>query len=443
MVERIAGTIALILLAASCSPSEYEQVSGYPPIFPDYVCVTVPEGIANLNFDMADGSRCKVDSKRSGDTLWFEVSAWNRGDRKGRRYDAFPVFISHDPVDPYIAYRLIEPGYESWNLMGIYARELSSYREHPVLTNKVNGGGCINCHTFSGGDPGRMLFHARGKGGGTVIVGDSAARLVNLAQTGPHRQGTYPAWHPSGRYVAFSSNTTLQCFSIDDSQPVEVYDTSSDIILMDLQTDSVTIHPALDTPGALETFPAWNPDGSRLYYCAADTVGALPRNRADLHYRLMSIDFEDGRFTGEPREVFRCDSLSVSFPRIYGNTLMFTASAYATFPIWHREADLWTLDLETGAASPAEELNSPDTESYHSWSSNGKWVIFSSRRIDGRYTRLFIAHVREDGTFSKPFLLPQRKASHNTQRLKSYNIPEFIKGDPGDLRKEVGKLFGK
>ena len=99
------------------------------------------------------------------------------------------------------------------------------------------------------------------------------------------------------------------------------------------------------------------------------------------------------------------------------------------------------MNLETGDMRSAEELNSPDTESYHSWSSNGRWVLFSSRRIDGRYTRLYIAHFDGEGHFSKPFLLPQKSPEYNQLRLQSYNVPEFIKGKVDSKQSEIKKLF--
>ena len=68
-------------------------------------------------------------------------------------------------------------------------------------------------------------------------------------------------------------------------------------------------------------------------------------------------------------------------------------------------------------------------DSYHSWSSNGRWVIFGSRRLDGRYTRLYMAYLDKEGTPCKPFLLPQEDPRSNMWRLKSYNIPEFIDGE--------------
>ena len=442
MKQRYLFSLA-ILLAASCTRVTFYDDAFYPMIIPDYIGVTVPEGMAELTFEMADGRPFKVEKTRVADTLFYRVSAWDKQTGKGFRYAPFPVYVSRDEIDPYIAYRLIEPSYEGWKEMGLYSRELSSYKEKAIVTNKANNGGCLNCHTFPGGDPSRLVFHARGAGGGTVFANDGEVKLINLTTVGPHKQGVYPAWHPSGRYIAFSSNSTQQSFPIYGNQQVEVYDHWSDLILMDLQTDSVyTWEPVCNT-ARMETFPTWAPDGNTLYFCVADSVANVVQERGSIHYELAAIDFKDGQFCGEPRTVWKSDSLSVSFPRVNGKWLLFTGAGYATFPIWHKEADLYLMDLENGTVEPAMALNSDNAESYHSWSSNGRWVLFSSRRLDGRYTRLYIAHFDGEGHFDKPFLLPQKSYSHNQLRLKSYNYPEFVKGDPGSYQKAVSKLFAK
>ena len=87
-----------------------------------------------------------------------------------------------------------------------------------------------------------------------------------------------------------------------------------------------------------------------------------------------------------------------------------------------------SLTPATSVARPLDEINSPDTESYHSWSSNGRWIIFSSRRHDGVFTRPFIAHIDADGRGSKPFELPCHDPDRHLQMLKSYNVPEFMRG---------------
>ena len=143
----------------------------------------------------------------------------------------------------------------------------------------------------------------------------------------------------------------------------------------------------------------------------------------------MGFDPATGEVGNEITTVWDGDGASLLFPRASydGRYLMVTRSAYGTFPIWHKDADLWLIDLATGERRSIDELNSDNTESYHSWSSSSRWVVFSSRRIDGLHTRPFIAHVDDEGRFSKPFLMP-----HNDPRtwydglMQSYNIPEFI-----------------
>ena len=68
------------------------------------------------------------------------------------------------------------------------------------------------------------------------------------------------------------------------------------------------------------------------------------------------------------------------------NTLLWTMFDYGCFPIWHKEADLYSINLD-GFKTERLDLNSDYSDSYHSWSSNGKWLIFSSKRGDGLTAR--------------------------------------------------------
>ncbi len=95
------------------------------------------------------------------------------------------------------------------------------------------------------------------------------------------------------------------------------------------------------------------------------------------------------------------------------------------------------LDLTTKELSPLTLANSPDVESYHSWSSNGRWAVFSSRRDDGLYTRLYITHIDENGEASKAFMLPQKDPGYYHSLMKSYNVPEFVKGEVKDRMREL------
>ena len=194
-----------------------------------------------------------------------------------------------------------------------------------------------------------------------------------------------------------------------------------------------------------EVFPAWAPDGRTLYYCSAhyerkdygkSPSGELIKRFKELKYNIYKKSFDPETMQFGPRElVFAADTLgkSATLPRISpnGRWLVFTMAEFGYFHIWHHDADLWMMDLQTGIAQPLTALNSPDTESYHSWSSNGRWLVVSSRRDDGTFTRPFFAHVDNDGHWTKPFELPQHDPDYHRQFLRSYNIPEFMLGPVG------------
>ena len=105
---------------------------------------------------------------------------------------------------------------------------------------------------------------------------------------------------------------------------------------------------------------------------------------------------------------------------------MYTQLDYGYFSVWHSEADLVLLDLKTGESRAMNEVNSPRSESLHNWSRNSRWFLFTSRRDDGLYTRLYFSSIDEYGRATKPFMLPQRNPKDYYRRLLySYNTPDF------------------
>ncbi len=469
-------TVVVAALLLSCGRGADEAaraVDALPPIYPDYAGVTVPCNIAPLNFKIRGAERIRAEFVAGGearfvaegrkgaieippkkwralladaDVAEVRVSAWSAAEPEGVRYAPFRIIVSPEPIDERIAYRLIEPGYEGWLQMGIYQRDLTNFDEDVLVDNSVNSTGCVNCHSFRDYSPDEMLFHARGKSGGTVFVRDGRMEKVDLASTPPLRQGVYPMWNPRGRYVAFSTNDTAQSFFGGHGQPIEVYDQSSDLMIYDTETGRMLTDERFFSDARWETFPAWSPDGATLYFCSAEPR-SMPLDRGSVRYDLLRAEFDFA--TGALGE--RVDTLydsrtaggSVSFPRVSpdGRYLMYTRADYGTFPVWHAEADLAVMDLRDGSEVDASALNSDEAESCHAWSSSGRWVVFASRREDGRYTRLYLASVSPDGEFGKPFLLPQRNPDQNAWRLKSYNVPEFVRGEVRLPRGELKALF--
>jgi len=119
---------------------------------------------------------------------------------------------------------------------------------------------------------------------------------------------------------------------------------------------------------------------------------------------------------------------------------MFCTSDNGYFTIHHSASDLWLLDLKSGL-SHKMEINSPESDSYHCFSSSGHWFVFSSKRIDGLFTRPYFSYLDENGKASKPFVMPQENPEFYTTFLKNYNIPELITGavtvSPQEIRDKV------
>lgn len=70
--------------------------------------------------------------------------------------------IAEEPVDPYLFFRLLDPGYESWKKISIKQRCVKNFKESSLIENTIADDNCVNCHTFSGGSNRQFLFHMRG-----------------------------------------------------------------------------------------------------------------------------------------------------------------------------------------------------------------------------------------------------------------------------------------
>lgn len=454
MMNKVLTFALAALTLAACAPSNLPSCGQTAPISPDYVGVTVPCNIAPLHFTVLEASSVKVVYKAGGKTVkgdgCLSKGAWKRlvraasgGDidvtvtakTKGvwKAYEPFVVHVSSDEIDPYIAYRLIEPGYEKWNEMGIYQRCLESYHESAIITNRLTNVSCVNCHSFASRNPSQMLFHSRVECGGTYFFNNGKVEKLNTKTPETISALVYPQWHPSGRYVAFSTNLTKQNFHTVDPNRIEVFDSASDVVVYDVEKYEIVSSPLLKAGSSFETFPTFSPDGRKLYFCTADSL-AVPAEYDKVKYNVCVIDFDpDTRSFGSVVDTLynaREGGLSASFPRVSpdGRFLLYTLSGYGNFSIWHKDADLAMASLSDGSAVDVKALNSADVESYHAWSGSGRWVVFSSRRDDKLYTRLYIAHIDENGVASKPFVVPQKSPWHDADLLKSYNIPEFIEG---------------
>jgi Tol biopolymer transport system component len=221
-------------------------------------------------------------------------------------------------------------------------------------------------------------------------------------------------------------------------------DKNSDLGLYRTDTGEVFTVPQISRPDRLETFPSWSPDGRYLYFCSAprwtDQKNA-PLQHDKVRYDLERIAYDpaSGQW-GQVELVVAAAQLgkSISLPQIStdGRFLMFCGHDYGSFPIFQPSSDLYLLDLSQidspkARVLPAtprrlDEIDSDRSDSYHSWSSNGRWVIFTSKRDDGMFARLYIAHLEAGGRFGKPFVMPQKDPDYYGRCLMTYNRPELV-----------------
>jgi hypothetical protein len=435
------------------------NIDHYPDIFPDYTNVTIPYNIAPLNFRVnEEGEKILVSlnskNQRSefefkgnkvifpekkwaallksncNDSLEISVKVIQNGNLK--KFRPFKIYISGDPVDGYLVYRLLMPGFQNWNQMGIYQRSLSTFKTETIIDSRILPGTCMNCHSFAMNDPQNMVFHLRESYGGTILVRGDKVEKLNTKAGKMFGNAAFPYWHPSKRYIAFSVNKVNQIFHAIGPSRASAIDMKSDIFVYDIEKNEMLTSPLISAEENFETFPCFSPDGLKLYYCGARAV-KLPEKFDMIKYSLCSVSFNPstGKFGDKTDTLISGPSIhkSISIPRISPDNrfLMFTMANYGCFPSYNPEADLYLLDLGTGHYESLDILNSNNTESWHSWSSDGHWIVFSSRRGDGLYSKPYLAYIDKSGKARKPFLLPQKDPNFYDTVLFSFNVPELVK----------------
>lgn len=473
----IAFIIIGLFLFNSCSDIPKGNIKGndiIPKIEPDYSGVTIPQNIAPLNFmvkEKGDAFYVEIDGGNdqsikvaSSDGIiqipeneWksllenttngtLEYQVYVKTGEDWNRFKTFTNSVVDDPVAPYLYYRLLYPGYESWTEISIIQRNLENFDKQAVMENNVVDQNCVNCHSFNQNNPDDFLFHMRGSMGGTYFLSDGNLNKFNLKTKEMEFGAVYPRWHPSGNYVAFSSNKVVQRFHSSKNKKIEVSDLASSLVLYDVANNEMMDVPVNENKSYMDTYPEWSPDGTQLYFCRAVQIGEEYDYR-DIKYNLYRVNFNSqSRTFGEATLVFDAAAIgkSVSFPRVSpdGKTLVLTLHNYGCFPIWHKEADLYSVNLSNLSVKKMN-VNSEYTESYHSWSENGRWLVFSSKRGDGLTARPYISYVDKSGNAKKPFVLPQEDPEFYKHSLKTFNIPEFANAEislnPGDVREAANK----
>jgi hypothetical protein len=452
----LALVVALPLDALSDSAgsgSSTITASREPRLFPDYSDIVLPPNIAPLNFRVEEpGTRYRAEFRathgrpitvtgrspsiripqkawegllrdNAGEPLYVDVAVEN-GASEWCRFRTITNQVAREPIDDHLAYRLLKPLYNAFVTLGIYQRDLRNFAQRPVLENRKFDGDCLNCHTFLNRSPSTLALNIRGsnKLNPMVLVRSNIAARVDKTMG-------YLSWHPSGRLIAFSANK-LSFFSHTRGETRDVFDAKSDLGIYRVDSNTVVFPPPISLPDWNETWPGWSPDGVYLYFSRA---APLPIEKyRQVRYDLVRVKYDLERDQwGEPEVIVSSAQTGLSAcqprPSPDGRFLLFCLCKWGNFPVYQASSDLYVMELST-LQYRRLEINSEESESWHSWSSNSRWIVFSSKRLDGLFARPHFSYVDEQGKFHKPFLLPQSDPDFYDSFLKTFNVPELVNG---------------
>ncbi|MDX9754347.1 MAG: hypothetical protein RBU29_10325 [bacterium] len=360
------------------------------------------------------------------------VAQDHKGQRTGEIQGTPPVFfqISSDPADNFIVYRLVAPPFSSFKTPDIYIRDIRTDKAVKFLSSRREY--CLNCHNFSSktGNSGKLSFQVRS--------------LVNVAHRLPtylsiydmdRQEGfkvrlpfeiqmtTFMNWAPDHNRLAYSANQKIAAL-----KPI-VYETqlagmaTSDIAIYDVEANETYLVPGASDPNFLEIYPQWTPDGKQLLF-SRSPVGQHP---AHILFDLYILDLEESETaTARPIPGGSNPDKSSYFPHFSPDGRWFSFTQSDGGDLIRASSELYLLPGDLSGDAHRLECNDVHgADSWHSWSSNSKWLVFSSKRESGAFAYLYLTHIDEQGHASPAIALPIAD-----QPLASYNIPEFLASMP-------------
>jgi Tol biopolymer transport system component len=458
-----------------------EPVDRQARLRPDYSGSVIPPNIAPLSFVIQESgvAFCARISSQQGQAIevfsrdgvieiplkrWRSLLAANRGqtlcvdvfarDKEGRwsRFQTITNQIAREDIDDHLVYRKMHLTHvRVRSRIGVYCRDLTGFKESVVLDSASYEGGCLNCHSFRQNHWDRMLLGVRSEKYGTATL---------LAEDGVVRKlGTkfgYPSWHPSGRLAVYAINNIPLFFHSTQDEVRDTTNVDSMLMVYDAQQHRIAVEPKLAQKDWLENWPTWSGDGKYLYFCTARKLwqagaGTPPPQYDQIKYDLVRIPYEIETNTwGQIESVLSAGRTgkSIGMPRVSpdGRFLSFCMFDYDYFPAWKQESDLYMIDLEAPQqdgqfAYRRLDINSDQSEAWQTWSSNSRWLVFSSKRLQGVFTRLFISYVDAAGNAHKPILLPQKDPTFYDSCLLVFNTPELVVGPPQVAGESLARAF--
>ena len=198
--------------------------------------------------------------------------------------------------------------------------------------------------------------------------------------------------------------------------------------------------PGADDPRYVQASATWSPDGKYLVFLRAEAREPYPAgrkaaeyandpNETQIQYDLYRMPFNEGRGgRAEPIAGASQNGKSNSFAKVSpdGKWIVFVEAQNGL--LMRPDSELYIVPAQGGVARRLK-CNASPMNSWHSWSPNSRWLVFSSKRRSP-YTQMYLTHIDEEGNDSPALLIENTTAAN-----RAVNIPEFVNLPPGEFAK--------
>ena len=237
---------------------------------------------------------------------------------------------------------------------------------------------------------------------------------------------------PDGRYAVTTLNELIFVANYRDYKFGQVfYPTAGILAYYSAETGAMEALPGADDPNYVHLNPVWTPDGKTIIFARAGAMDPYPEgrpastyagdpNEIQIQYGLYRMPFNEGR-GGTPTPIAGASAtgMSDSFPKVSPDGKWIVFVKCKTGQLMRPDSELWIVPVEGGEARRMRANMSP-MNSWHSFSPNGRWMVFSSK-ANTPYTQMFLTHIDEQGNDSPAVLIENATAAN-----RAVNLPEFI-----------------